>query len=133
MPPYAGPPFRMIVDKAGIHVRHELGRHADRADEPVDPHVLRDHGHQRARRADQPGQQITRQEALELYTKKNGWFLREEDDLGSIEEGKLADLVVLNKDYFAVPNDDLKKIRSVLTVVGGNINYDAGVLDTRRW
>jgi len=40
---------------------------------------------------------------------------------------------VLNSDYFSVPNDDLRKIRSVLTVVGGNINYDAGVLDTRRW
>jgi predicted amidohydrolase YtcJ len=77
------------------------------------------------------GQQITRQEVLELYTCKNGWFLREEDQLGSIEEGKLADLVVLNSDYFTVPNEDLKKIRSVMTVVGGNIFYDAGVLDVR--
>ena len=54
-------------------------------------------------------------------------------ECGSIEEGKLGDLVVLNSDYFSVANDDLKKIRSVLTVVGGNINFDAGVLDTRRW
>ena len=69
---------------------------------------------------------------LSLYTRQNGWFLREEDDLGSIEEGKLADLVVLNSDYFTVPAEDLKKIRSVLTVVGGDIMYDAGVLDTRR-
>jgi len=65
---------------------------------------------------------------LSLYTRQNGWFLREEDQLGSIEEGKLADLVVLNSDYFAVSNDDLKKIRSVLTVVGGNIVYDGGVV-----
>jgi predicted amidohydrolase YtcJ len=78
-----------------------------------------------------PKQQITRQEVLSLYTRENGWFLREEDDLGSIEEGKLADLVVLNSDYFAVPNEDLKKIRSVLTVVGGNVVYDGGVLDLR--
>ena len=78
------------------------------------------------------GQQISRQEVLSLYTRQNGWFLREEDDLGSIEEGKLADLVVLNSDYFTVPAEDLRKIRSVLTVVGGDIMYDAGVLDTRR-
>jgi len=35
---------------------------------------------------------------LSLYTRQNGWFLREEDDLGTIEPGKLADLVVLNSD-----------------------------------
>jgi len=78
-----------------------------------------------------PNQQISRQEALSLYTRENGWFLREEDQLGTIESGKLADLVVLNSDYFAVPDEDLKKIRSVLTVVGGNVVYDAGVLDLR--
>jgi predicted amidohydrolase YtcJ len=75
-----------------------------------------------------PGQQITRQEVLALYTSANGWFLREENDLGSIEVGKLADLVVLNSDYFSVPNEELKRIRSVLTVVGGKIVHDAGVL-----
>ena len=79
-----------------------------------------------------PNQQITRQEVLSLYTRQNGWFLREEDQLGSIEEGKLADLVVLNSDYFAVSNDDLKKIRSVLTVVGGDVVYDGGVVDLDR-
>jgi predicted amidohydrolase YtcJ len=78
-----------------------------------------------------PNQQISRQEALSLYTRQNGWFLREEDQLGTIETGKLADLVVLNSDYFAVPDEDLKKIRSVLTVVGGNVVYDGGVLDLR--
>ena len=76
-------------------------------------------------------QQISREEVLSLYTRQNGWFLREEDQLGTIESGKLADLVVLNGDYFAVPNEDLKKIRSVLTVVGGNVVYDGGVLDLR--
>ena len=78
-----------------------------------------------------PDQQITREEVLSLYTRENGWFLREEDDLGSIEEGKLADLVVLSHDYFNVPNEDLKKIRSVLTIVGGNVSHDAGVLEVR--
>jgi predicted amidohydrolase YtcJ len=72
------------------------------------------------------GQQITRQEVLRLYTRDNGWFLREEDTLGSIEPGKFADLVVLNKDYFAVPDEDLKQIRSALTVVGGQVVHDTG-------
>jgi hypothetical protein len=78
-----------------------------------------------------PNQQISREEVLSLYTRRNGWFLREEDQLGTIEPGKLADLVVLNSDYFSVPSEDLKKIRSVLTVVGGNVVYDGGVLDLR--
>ena len=78
-----------------------------------------------------PGQQITRQEVLSLYTRQNGWFLREEDQLGTIEDGKLADLVVLNSDYFTVPNEGLKSIRSVMTIVDGKIVYDKGVLDTR--
>jgi predicted amidohydrolase YtcJ len=73
-------------------------------------------------------QKITRQEVLKLYTSNNGWFLREEDTLGSIEPGKLADLVVLSADYFSVPDEQLKKIRSVLTIVGGNIVHDARVL-----
>jgi predicted amidohydrolase YtcJ len=73
-------------------------------------------------------QKITRQEVLKLYTSNNGWFLREEDTLGSIEPGKLADLVVLSVDYFTVPDEQLKKIRSVLTIVGGKIVHDARVL-----
>ena len=46
------------------------------------------------------GQQITREQVLEAVHRENGWFLREEHQLGSIEVGKLADLVVLNQDYF---------------------------------
>jgi predicted amidohydrolase YtcJ len=135
--PYAGPPFRMIVDSGnrpdGIHA----GLSSDGMQiAPMNPwiHMYYATTGLNAKGAlINPNQQITRQEALELYTRKNGWFLREENDLGSIEEGKLGDLVVLNSDYFTVANDDLKRIRSVLTVVGGNIMYDAGVLDTRRW
>jgi predicted amidohydrolase YtcJ len=76
-------------------------------------------------------QRITREEVLSLYTRQNAWFLREEDNLGSIEEGKLADLVVLNSDYFSIPLEDIRRVRSVLTVVGGNVMYDAGVVDIR--
>jgi predicted amidohydrolase YtcJ len=74
------------------------------------------------------GQTLSRQEALHLYTAENGWFSKEEDMLGSIEPGKFADVVVLNGDYFSVPDESLKRLRSVLTIVGGRIVHDEGVL-----
>jgi len=73
-------------------------------------------------------QQLTRAEALRLFTRNNSWFLRMEEKLGSIERGKLADLAVLDRDYFTVPDADIKKIRSVLTIVDGKIVHDAGLL-----
>jgi len=75
-----------------------------------------------------PGQQITRQEALRLFTRANAYQMRMEDKLGSIEVGKLADLVVLDKDYLAVTDEDLKKIRSVLTIVDGKVIHNSGAL-----
>lgn len=74
------------------------------------------------------GQQISRRQALRWYTSENGWFTREEDELGSIEPGKRADLVVLNRDYFAVPDDELDRLHSVLTIVGGRIVHDRGAV-----
>jgi predicted amidohydrolase YtcJ len=73
------------------------------------------------------GQQLTRQEALRLYTAENGWFLKEEKDLGTIETGKLGDMVVLSDDYFnpmRVPDDKIRSLRSVLTVVDGKVVHD---------
>ena len=133
--PYAGPPFRMIVDSGkrpgGIHA----GMSSDGMQiAPMNPWIhmyFATTGINARGVLINPNQLITRQEALSLYTRENGWFLREEDQLGTIESGKLADLVVLNSDYFAVPDEDLKKIRSVLTVVGGNVVHDGGVLDLR--
>ena len=75
-----------------------------------------------------PGQQITRKEALRLFTRGNAYQMSMEDKLGSIEVGKLADLVVLDRDYLAVSDEDLKKIRSVLTIVDGKIIHDTGAL-----
>jgi hypothetical protein len=73
------------------------------------------------------GQTIGRNDAMRLYTANNGWFLEAEDRLGTIEEGKLADLVVISADYFdsrAVPDERIKDLRSVFTVVGGKVVYD---------
>jgi hypothetical protein len=129
--PYAGPPFRMIVD-SGIHA----GMSSDGMQiAPMNPwiHMYFAVTGVNARGAQiNPGQHLTREEALRLYTRDNGWFVREEAQLGTIEKGKLADLVVLDRDYFAVPPEELKRIRSVLTIVGGNIVHDANVLQVER-
>jgi len=138
--PYAGPPFRMIVD-SGIHT----GLSSDGMQiAPMNPWIHMYFATTGINARGQPinnnqatgsplaDQRITRQEALALYTGRNGWFLREENDLGTIEVGKLADLVVLNQDYFTVPDEQLKRINSVLTIVDGDIVHDAKVLRVER-
>jgi hypothetical protein len=78
------------------------------------------------------GQTLSRSDALRLYTAANGWFLGEEDVLGSLEVGKYADIAVLSADYFdarAVPDEAIKDVRSVLTLVGGEVVHgDADAL-----
>src|SRR5688572_6999225 len=126
-PDQNGPPFRMIVDN-GI----PAGMSSDGMQiAPMNPwiHMYYAVTGLNARQVlINGGQLITRQEVLKLYTASNGWFLREENQIGTIEPGRLADLVVLNQDYFTVPDADLRKTRSVLTVVAGNVVYDAGSL-----
>jgi len=73
-----------------------------------------------------PGQQISRAQALYAYTRGNAWYLNREDDLGSIEAGKLGDLVVLDRDYFSVSDADMRRTRPILTVVDGEIVHDTG-------
>jgi predicted amidohydrolase YtcJ len=69
-------------------------------------------------------EQLTREEAIRLFTRGNSWFLRMEEKIGTIEPGKLADLAVLDRDYFSVPDVEIKKIRSVLTVVDGKVAHN---------
>jgi predicted amidohydrolase YtcJ len=121
-----GPPLRMILD-SGIHV----GAGSDSAQiSTLDPWLMIYYmvtGKNAAGVLVNDKQQITRMEALRLYTAENGWFLHEEDKLGSIEPGKLGDIVVLSDDYFdpkKVPDQAIKKLQSVLTVVDGKVVYD---------
>jgi len=122
-----GAPFRMIVDNGikaglegdGVHISTlNPWHHMHYATTGLNAGGLQIN----------PGQSITRQEALQAFTTENAWFHRREHELGSIEVGKLADVAVLNKDYFTVPDADIKKIRSVLTLVNGEIVHDGGVL-----
>jgi predicted amidohydrolase YtcJ len=123
----AGPPFRTILDH-GIQV----GIHGDGVHiAPLNPwsHIYyATTGLNSFGQPVNPGQQLTRDEALRLFTRSNPWFLRMEERIGSIEPGKLADLVVLDRDYFTVPDEEIKRIRSVLTMVGGKVVHDAGAL-----
>jgi len=70
-------------------------------------------------------QTIDREDALIAYTRKNAYFVFHENDLGSIQAGKLADLVVLDRDYLTVPADQNKDIKPVMTIVGGKVVYDS--------
>jgi predicted amidohydrolase YtcJ len=115
-----GPPFRTIVDH-GIQV----GIHGDGVHiAPLNPwpHIAFAVTGVNSFGARVNGdQQLTRQEALRTFTKGNSWFLRMEDRIGTIETGRLADLVVLDRDYFTIPEADIRKIRSVLTIVDGKV------------
>jgi predicted amidohydrolase YtcJ len=70
-----------------------------------------------------PKQAISRQEALYSYTRWSSEYLLRESRLGSIEPKKLADFVVLNRDYMTVPEDEIGRLDPELTVVGGEIVY----------
>jgi predicted amidohydrolase YtcJ len=68
---------------------------------------------------------LDRLEALRRYTLGSAWFSGEEDKKGALAPGQLADLAVLSSDYFSVPDEQIKRIESVLTIVGGKIVYGA--------
>lgn len=67
---------------------------------------------------------LTREEALIGYTRSNAYLIFREDKLGTIEPGKLADLVVLDRDYMTVPAEEIRDIRPVMTMVDGRIVFD---------
>ena len=68
---------------------------------------------------------LERMEALRLFTIGSSWFSSEEGKKGSIAPGQLADLAVLSSDYFSIPEEEIKRLESVLTVVGGRVVYAA--------
>ena len=66
---------------------------------------------------------VGREAALVAHTRSNAYLMFKEDDLGTLEAGKLADLVVLDRDYMTVPAHEIKDIEPVMTMVGGEIVY----------
>lgn len=68
---------------------------------------------------------LSREEALRLYTQGSSWFSGESGKKGTIAIGQLADVTALTEDYFSVPEEKIKGIESVLTIVGGKVVYGA--------
>lgn len=71
----------------------------------------------------EPSNQLTREEALHLYTKGSAWVSKEEHVKGTLENGMFADFTILSDDYFTVPEEKISHIKSVLTVVDGKVVY----------
>ncbi len=123
-----GPPYRMLVD-SGIPV----GLSSDGMQiAPMNPWIHAYYattGINALGNQINPGQQLTRAEVLGHFTSANRWFLggQDEDLLGTLEVGRLGDVVVLSDDYFAVADKDLKKLHSVLTVLGGTVVHTGGI------
>ena len=72
-----------------------------------------------------PEQRLTRLEALRFATEKCGWFIDLEGKVGTLEPDNFADLIVLSNDYFAVPEDEIRTLTSVLTLVDDRIVFAA--------
>jgi predicted amidohydrolase YtcJ len=70
-------------------------------------------------------QSITRQEALIAHTRSNAFIVFQEGNLGSLQPGKYADLLVLDRDYLTVPAEQIWQIRPLVTMVGGKVVYEA--------
>jgi len=73
---------------------------------------------------------IERMEALRLWTVGSSWFSTEDGAKGAIVPGQLADLAVLSADYFSIPDEEIKQLESVLTIVGGKPVYAAEEFQT---
>jgi hypothetical protein len=69
---------------------------------------------------------LDRTEALRLYTSGGAWISSEENVKGTLEPGKFADFAILSADYFSVPEESIKDLESVMTMVGGRVVYAAG-------
>ena len=76
-----------------------------------------------------PTQCLTRMEALRAITMGGAYFSFEENRRGSLEMGKLADIVVLSGDYLDIPEDKIPDLNSVLTMVGGRVVHSSGLLE----
>ncbi len=132
MPDCVGPerekyayPWRSLLD-AGVR----LCFHTDYMVEPMDPimniyaAVARKDKNGEPPEGYFPEQRMSVEEAVRALTIDAAYAAREEDIKGSIEEGKMADMVVLSADPFQVPADDIRKISVETTILGGEVVFE---------
>ena len=67
---------------------------------------------------------MSREDALIAHTRSNAYLMFKEKDLGSLEIGKWADMIVLDRDYLTVPVDEIREITPVQTILGGRLVFD---------
>jgi hypothetical protein len=73
-----------------------------------------------------PEEAIGVMDAIRVYTWNGAYLAGDEDRLGSIEPGKLADMIVLDRDVLTVPHEEIKEIKVLKTIVDGKIVYERG-------
>jgi predicted amidohydrolase YtcJ len=73
---------------------------------------------------------VSREEALRLYTAGSAWFAFDEARRGTLEPGKLADLAVLDRDYMTIPAEQLPRLQSMLTLLGGRAVHASGPFES---
>jgi predicted amidohydrolase YtcJ len=72
-----------------------------------------------------PEERITVSEAFAMHTTTASWVGFEENDKGTLEVGKLADIAILAEDPFEIPPERIKDLRVEMTLVGGEVKYQA--------
>ena len=126
-----GPPFRRIVDSG---IRAGVGTDSTNVS-ALDPWVSLFYmttGRNVAGALTNDGQQISRLEALRLYTEGAAWFSFDDHHVGSFTAGKHADLAVLSHDYLTVPEEQIRRIESVLTLLGGRVVHASAPFERLR-
>jgi hypothetical protein len=123
-------PLRTVIE-AGIPVAggsdHMIGHDKNDAVNPYNPFlnmwmcIVRK---MRDGREFYPDEHISREQALRMYTTGGAWLQFDEKTRGTLERGKLADAVVIDRDYFECPVDEIRSIAPVMTMVGGKIVYE---------
>jgi predicted amidohydrolase YtcJ len=126
-----GPPFRRIVDSG---IRAGVGTDSTNVS-ALDPWISLFYmttGRNVSGALTNESQRISRLEALRLYTEGAAWFSFDDHHVGAFTAGKYADLAVLSHDYLSVPEEQIRRIESVMTLVGGRVVHASAPFEQLR-
>jgi predicted amidohydrolase YtcJ len=127
-------PLRSVLD-SGIVVAggsdHMIGHDKNNATNPFNPFFnmwMAITRQMRDKSVFYPAERVTREQALRMYTNGAAWIQFAEKERGSIEPGKFADLVVIDRDYLTCLEDQIRAIEPLMTMVGGKVVYSTGAI-----